>query len=70
MIDLGGVTFLGSTGLAVLAEADSLARDAGKSLHLVSGPDNHAVRRPIQLTGLDRVLVMFEQMDDAVAVEP
>jgi anti-sigma B factor antagonist len=69
VIDLSGVRFLGSTGLAVLAEADSLARDADKLLRLVSGSGNHAVLRPIQLTGLDRVLTLFEQLDDALAAD-
>ncbi|HET9143314.1 STAS domain-containing protein [Actinophytocola sp.] len=69
VVDLTGVSFLGSTGLAALAEGHARAQDGHKWLRIVSGSNNHAVRRPIELTGLDRVFAMFEQLDAAISAE-
>lgn len=54
IVDLSEVTFLGSTGLAVLIGARQTAAEQGTKLQL-SGIDHRAVARPLQITGLDRL---------------
>lgn len=61
VLDLGGITFLDSAGLSVLAAAHRRATAEGVRLRvLVSG---RAVVRPLQITGLWQLL-------DAQLVEP
>jgi anti-sigma B factor antagonist len=61
VLDLGGITFLDSAGLSVLAAAHRRATGEGVRLRvLVSG---RAVVRPLQITGLWQLL-------DAQLVEP
>jgi anti-sigma B factor antagonist len=50
VLDLERVTFLGTTGLAGLAEIRSMARERGCGLRLVCR--NRQVLRPLELTGL------------------
>lgn len=64
VIDLTAVTFLGSAGLAALAEAASRTGQGHEPLRVVAG--NHAVLRPIQVTGLDTVLAMCRTVDEAL----
>jgi anti-sigma B factor antagonist len=52
--DLSGVRFLGSMGLQVLAETFDLCREHHTPLQVVA--TTRAVLRPLQLTGLDRIL--------------
>lgn len=54
IVDLSEVTFLGSTGLAVLIGARQVATEQGTRLQL-SGIDHRAVARPLQITGLDHL---------------
>ena len=54
VVDLRGVKFMDSTGLRVILAADLRARQAGRALELVRGPDN--VHRIFGITGLDRRL--------------
>lgn len=54
VVDLRGVRFMDSTGLRVILAADLRARQAGRSLELVRGPDN--VHRIFGITGLDQRL--------------
>ena len=49
-IDLRGLTFIGSAGIAVILAACARARDAGCTLALVRGPDS--VHRIFELTGI------------------
>lgn len=66
ILDLTKVTFLGSPGLAALVEAVSKARRRGGPLRMVV--DNaRQVIRPIELTGLDDVLALYETVDEALA---
>ncbi|MCW2506208.1 MAG: hypothetical protein JWO79_4492 [Actinomycetia bacterium] len=51
--DLDGITFLASTGLGVLVEAGQHATARGSKLRLVCS--TRAVRRPLELTGLNQV---------------
>ena len=67
VIDLSDVTFFGSVGLAVLADAAALADRHNCLLRIVVGI-NHLVRRSIEVTGLDRVLVLCVNLVEAVAV--
>ncbi|GAA4658555.1 MULTISPECIES: STAS domain-containing protein [Amycolatopsis] len=57
-VDLSLVDFLDSSGLAVLAEAHSACAEDGQRMEVVCA--NQAVRRPLRITGLDRVLTVVE----------
>jgi anti-sigma B factor antagonist len=58
IVDLDGVTFLGSTGLGILAGARNRLRANGGDLFLRS-PQAH-IRRVLEITGLD-VMLLFER---------
>ena len=64
VLDLSGVGFLGSAGLAVLVEASYEARRREVALRLVAA--GRSVQRPLEITGLDEVLTTFPTRDDAV----
>jgi len=66
IVDLTGVTFLGSVGLSLLVEHDRRYRDAGGGLRVVTG--NRLVARAIAMTGLSGTLTLFDTLDDAVTV--
>jgi anti-sigma B factor antagonist len=51
VVDLSGVTFLASSGLAVLIGAAHRAEAQGGRLHLVAA--TRAITRPLQVTGAD-----------------
>ena len=64
VLDFSAVTFLASSGLAVLIRS---AREAGeRRLRLVSSA--RAVRRPMEITGSDRLFDMYA--DRAAALSP
>ncbi len=63
VLDLAKLTFLDSTGLRCLVTADQRAREAGRRLVIVRGPD--AVQRVFAITRLEERL---EIVDDASAV--
>jgi anti-sigma B factor antagonist len=63
VLDLSKLTFLDSTGLRCLVTADQRARDSGRRLVIVRGPD--AVQRVFEITRLEERL---EMVDDASAV--
>lgn len=50
-IDLRGLTFIGSAGVAALLEANARARDVGCALTLVRGPKR--IHRIFELTGIE-----------------
>lgn len=64
VVDMTGVSFLGSAGLAVLAEAANLAAGQSSPLRVVA--DSAAVLRPLQVTGLDDVLVTCDSLATAI----
>jgi anti-anti-sigma factor len=64
VIDLSGVSFLGSAGLAVLVEASHEAARRQVELRVVA--TGRTVRRPLEITGLDEVLTTFPTRDAAV----
>lgn len=53
--DLSAVTFMSSTGIAVLVDANAEAEQAGKTLRLITG-GNRAVLSPLRATGVDAML--------------
>lgn len=65
VLDLSSLSFLDSTGLRCLVTADQRAREAGRRLVLVRGPD--AVQRVFTITRLEERL---EMVDDASSVTP
>lgn len=56
LLDLMGITFMGSAGLAVLVEAAGQAQKVSRQLMLIA--DSPPVLRPLSLTGLDTVLTV------------
>jgi anti-sigma B factor antagonist len=50
-IDLRALTFIGSAGVAALLEASARARDGGRVLTIVRGPQS--VHRIFELTGIE-----------------
>jgi anti-anti-sigma factor len=58
VIDLRGVTFIDSSGLRLLLEADVRARKAGRSLVLVRGSE--VVQRVFEISLLDRRLAFVD----------
>jgi anti-sigma B factor antagonist len=57
--DLTGITFLASSGLAVLIQAAHRADGTGRRLRLVA--TGRQVRRPLEITGTDQ---LFDLHDD------
>jgi len=64
VVDLSGVTFLASSGLAVLIRAAHRAAERDLRLRLVTA--TRAVRRPLQITGSDQLFDMYEDVPAAV----
>jgi len=65
-VDLSGVTFMASAGLAVLTGLHRAMTAEGGSLVLVS--PRGEVAQIVSLTGLDRVIPVLASMLDAVAL--
>lgn len=65
IVDLTSVTFLGSPGLAALVEAVGQAQRQGGPLRVVVDK-SRPVLRPIELTGLDDVLALYETVEEAL----
>ncbi|MGH3565482.1 MAG: STAS domain-containing protein [Pseudonocardia sp.] len=63
IVDLSGVEFLGSHGLAALLDAQERAGVEGRSLVVVAG--TRAARRPIEISGLAQVLNLCADLDQA-----
>ncbi len=63
VIDLRGLTFIDSTGLRSLLGAEARAREEGRPLTLIQGPE--AVQRVFEITGLAGRLDIVE--DEASA---
>jgi anti-sigma B factor antagonist len=66
VIDLSSVTFLASSGLAVLIRGVHRATAAGRRLHLVAA--SRSVTRPLQVTGADLLFDVHPDVDSALAV--
>ena len=63
LLDLRGLSFLDSSGLRALLLADTRAREAGRRLTILQGPE--AVRRVFEITGLEERL---ELVDDEASL--
>jgi anti-anti-sigma factor len=63
VVDLSKLTFLDSTGLRCIVTADERAREQGRRVVIVRGPD--PVQRVFAITRLEERL---EMVDDAAAV--
>jgi anti-sigma B factor antagonist len=64
VVDLSGVTFLASSGLAVLIQAAQRAEDRGRAVHLVV--TSRAVLRPLEVTGSDQLFTLHSGLDEAL----
>jgi anti-anti-sigma factor len=62
VVDLRGLTFLDSTGIALLLRWQRLAHDDGFRFGVVLGDER--VRRPLEITGVLGVLDVVEPPDD------
>ncbi|MFD0207136.1 MULTISPECIES: STAS domain-containing protein [Saccharothrix] len=67
VLDLSGVSFLGSAGLAVLVEASQQAKRRGAEFRVVAV--ERAVTRPLVATGLGEVFSVFESVDQALEAD-
>jgi anti-anti-sigma factor len=65
VLDLRGLTFMDSTGLRLLVAADARAREMGRQLTIIKGPE--AVHRVLEITGLDAKLNVVAAPDEAGA---
>jgi anti-anti-sigma factor len=63
-LDLSQLTFLDSTGLRLIVTADQRAREQGRRLAIVKGPD--PVQRVFAITRLDERLDMVEDASNLV----
>lgn len=63
VLDLRGVAFLGSSGLAALVTASDTAEQLGVTLRLVSA--DHAVLRPLNVTGLTDRFAIYPDLEAA-----
>jgi anti-sigma B factor antagonist len=66
VVDLSAVTFLGSTGVAVLADAHWQATERGRSLRVVVDRNRPAVMRPFESTGITQMLPTYDTLDAAM----
>jgi anti-sigma B factor antagonist len=65
VIDLSGVTYMDSSGLAALIAAHQLTEERRGRLALVIRSE--AVRRTVEVRGLDRVFTIVATREEAVA---
>lgn len=65
VFDLSEVTFFASVGLAVLAEAHRTATARASTVWVVAA--DRAVTRPLEITGLDKVLTVVDSVEAATA---
>jgi anti-sigma B factor antagonist len=65
VVDLGGVTFMASTGLGVLVGRLKLVRAANGTMRLACSSDR--ILSVFSITGLDKVFQIFPSVDDALA---
>ena len=64
VIELTGVTFFGSTGLAILESALRQCRDRGTILRVVAA--SRAVVRPLQMMGMDGKIELVPTEEEAL----
>ena len=64
VVELSAVDFMASVGLRILAAARERLHDTAQLLIVANNP---ATRRPIQLTGLDRMFSLYRTLGDALS---
>jgi anti-anti-sigma factor len=64
VLDLREVTFLDSTGLRTITSADHRARESGRALKIVRGPEQ--VQKLLYVTGMDKILPLVQDPEDPV----
>jgi anti-sigma B factor antagonist len=65
VVDMTGLTFLASAGLAMLAAVGEKAGKAALTLRLAA--DSRVVLRPLEITGLDAGFAIRDSVDAALA---
>jgi anti-sigma B factor antagonist len=65
VVDLAKVTFIDSTALGVVVGGVKGVRARGGTLDVVCHDEN--IRRIFEITGLDRILGMYQSRDEALA---
>lgn len=65
VVDMTGLTFLASAGLAMLAAVGEKAGQASVTLRLAA--DSRVVLRPLEITGLDAGFAIRDSVDSALA---
>jgi anti-sigma B factor antagonist len=65
IVDMSAVSYIDSSGIASLVEALQRARQGGSDFGLASVSD--ASRRVLQLARLDKVFIIHESLEDALA---
>jgi anti-sigma B factor antagonist len=63
VIDLSEVAFMASVGLRILAGTQE---KVGKSIQIAVVADGMATSRPMQLTGLDKLISLYPTLDEAL----
>ena len=63
VIDLSEVIFMASVGLRILAATQE---KVGKSIQIAVVADDMATSRPMQLTGLDKLISLYPTLDEAL----
>ncbi|NUT94464.1 MAG: STAS domain-containing protein [Saccharothrix sp.] len=66
VVDLDGVTFLGSLGIAVLVESREYAERSGAGFAVVAG--SHTVVRPMRVTDVGALLGLCTTVEEALDV--
>jgi anti-sigma B factor antagonist len=65
VLDLDGVTFMGSLGFSVLVEAQEETSRRNIRWAIVAG--RGAIQRPLQITGLEQMLPIYQSVPEALA---
>ncbi|AEA24831.1 STAS domain-containing protein [Pseudonocardia benzenivorans] len=65
VVDLRGVTFLGSRGISALIRVHQLAVARGRHVRVVVDRSDHVVMRPLTLTEVDATLDLVSSLDGA-----
>ena len=63
VVELSEVIFMASVGLRILAATQE---KVGKSIQIAVVADNMAASRPMQLTGLDKLISLYPTLDEAL----
>ncbi|MGQ0574238.1 MAG: STAS domain-containing protein [Pseudonocardia sp.] len=65
VVDLCGITFMGSTAIAVLVDAHWEAGQSGRSMRLVTG-ETRAVMRPLEAAGVASLFTEYADVGAAL----